>query len=73
MSDDIWPGLPTGPNDQETREQAERADVDSLQTELNEQQRIGNAQRSPFDHNRVPIPGEGSGGRVRVNRDHWGE
>ncbi len=75
MSDKVWPGLPTSPNEHETREQAERADRESLQTELNEQQRIGNAQRSPFDHNRVQPPGSGddAAGRVRVNRDHWAE
>ena len=73
MSDKVWPGLPTGPNDHKTREQAESDYNDHLQTELNEQQRIGNGQRSPFDHNRVQPPGTGSGGRVRVNRDHWGE
>ena len=55
MSDDIFPGLPTGPNDNETRDQAESTDVSSLQTELNEQQRIGGEQTAPFDHNRVLV------------------
>ncbi len=55
MSDHVWPGLPTGPNEHETRSGIERQDVASLQTELREQDRIGNAQRSPFDHNRVPL------------------
>lgn len=73
MSDKVWPNLDTGPNEHETREQAEQQDVASLEREQFEQQRIGNAQRSPFDHNRVTPPGTGSGGRVRVNRDHWGE
>ena len=75
MSDKVWPGLPTGPNEHETREQAEQADRDSLQTELNEQMRIGGEQTGPFDHNRVQPPGSGddAGGRVRINPDHWGE
>ena len=73
MSDKVWPGLPTGPNEHETRDQAESADVASTQNELFEQQRIGNAQQSPFDHNRVPTPGSGAGGRVRINSDHWAE
>ena len=55
MSDKVWPGLPTGPNEHETRGQAEHADRNSLHNELNEQQRIGNARYSPFDQNRVPV------------------
>lgn len=75
MSDKVWPGLPTGPNEHETREQAESADVASLENELNEQERIGNVMLGPFDHNRVPTPGsgDGAGGRVKINPDHWGE
>jgi hypothetical protein len=73
MSDDVWPGLPTGPNEFETREQAESADVASLQRELAEQERIAANTGGVFDKNRVPAPGEGVGGRVRINRDHWGE
>lgn len=73
--DDVFPGLETGSNDHETRDQAEAADVSSLQTELNEQERIAANTGGVFDHNRVPSPGsgDGAGGRVRINRDHWGE
>jgi hypothetical protein len=53
--DDVFPGHPTGPNEFEQRQEVEQQDVASLQTELNEQERIGNAQSSPFDHNRVPV------------------
>ena len=75
MSDKVWPGLPTGPNEHKTREQGESEYNDHLQTELNEQGRIVGEQTGPFDHNRVEPPGSGdnAGGRVRVNRDHWGE
>ena len=73
MSDKVWPGLPTGPNEFETRDQAEGQDKASLENELREQNRLGNAQIDPFDKNRVPTPGEGRGGRVVINRDHWGE
>ncbi len=55
MSDDVWPGLPTGPNEHETRSGVERQDVASLQRELQEQRRIGNEQVNPFGHNRVPL------------------
>jgi len=55
MSDKVWPGLPTGPNEHETRSGIERQDVAALQTELEEQRRIGNEQMSPFSHNRVPL------------------
>lgn len=73
--DDIFLNHPTGGEDFSNREAEERADVDSLQRELDEQERIGNAQRSPFDKNRVQSPGsgDGAGGRVRINPDHWGE
>ena len=73
--DEVFLNHPTGGEAYSTREQAEREDVASLQTELNEQERIGNAQRSPFAHNRVPTPGsgDGAGGRVKINPDHWGE
>ena len=72
---EVFLNHPTGGEDYSTREQAEREDVASLQTEITEQQRIGNAQQSPFDHNRVPRPGsgDGAGGPVRINRDHWSE
>jgi len=55
MSDDVFPGQRTGPNEHETREQAEQQDVASLQREQFEQQRIGNGQHNPFEHNRVPV------------------
>jgi len=55
MTDNVWPGLPTGPNEHETREQAETQDVSSLQRELDEQQRIADGMHSPFDKNRVPV------------------
>lgn len=55
MSDQVWPGQPTGPIEHETRSGLERQDVASLQTELNEQRRIGNEQVSPFRHNRLPL------------------
>ena len=55
MSDKVWPGMPTGPNEHETREQAESADKASLQNELNEQERLGNEMMDPFDANRVPV------------------
>lgn len=71
--DDVFLNYPTGAEDYSTRAQAEGADVASLQNELHEQERIGNAQQSPFDHNRVQPPGDGAGGRVRINPDHWGE
>ena len=75
MSDKVWPGLPTGPNEQETRNQAESKDRTSVQNELNEQDRLGREMMTPFDHNRVPYPGSGddAGGRIRANPDHWGE
>ena len=49
MSDDVWPGLPTGPNEHETREQAEQADRASLQRELAEQERIAANTGGVFD------------------------
>ena len=55
MTDDIFPGLRTGANEHEQKHDVEQQDAASLQRELNEQERIGNAQRSPFDHNRVPV------------------
>lgn len=55
MSDRVWPGLPTGPNEHETRSGVERQDVASLQNELQEQRRIGNEQEHPFSQNRVPL------------------
>ena len=55
MSDDIFPGLPTGPNDHETRSGVEQQDVASLQTELNEQDRISGETGGVFDKNRVPV------------------
>ena len=78
MSDNIWPGLPTGPNDHKTREQAEGEYNDHLQMELDEQQRLAGElggsfdARSNFDHNRVEPVGTGEGGRVRINPDNWG-
>ena len=73
--DQVFPGHPTGGEEYTTREAAESADVASLQNELNEQERIGNTMLDPFEHNRVPTPGsgDGAGGRVKINRDHWGE
>ena len=71
--DDVFLNHPTGGSDFDTREQAERQDVDSLQTELNEQERIAGNTGGVFDKNRVEQPGVGVGGRVRINRDHWGE
>ena len=73
--DDIFPGHPSGGSDHSTRDQAESADVASLQNELNEQQRLDDEMMDPFAANRVPTPGSGDdqGGRVRINRDHWGE
>ena len=71
MSDDVFPGLPTGPNEHETREQAETQDVNSLQTELNEQDRLGNEMFDPFAANRVPTPGSGDGAGGRVRRNRW--
>jgi len=61
MSDDIFPGLRTGPNDHETREQAESQDKASLENELREQDRLGNAQIDPFAANRVATSGKGRG------------
>lgn len=55
MSDDVWPGLATGPNEHETRDELELVDAESLQTELNEQSRIGNGRHDPFSINRVPV------------------
>jgi len=55
MSDQVWPGRPTGPNEHEQRHEVEQHDVASHQTELDEQKRIGDAQRSPFAHNRLPL------------------
>lgn len=73
--DQIFPGQPTGGEDYTTREAAESADVSSLQNELSEQERLGNTMLDPFAANRVPTPGsgDGTGGRVKINRDHWGE
>ena len=75
MADQVWPNKPTGPDEFEQREQVERRDRDSLSTEHNEQERIGDSMFNPFDSNRAPTPGsgDGAGGRVRINRDHWGE
>lgn len=55
MSNEVWPGLPTGPKEYETRPEIERQDAASLQTELEEQRRIGRELSNPFDHNRVPV------------------
>ena len=71
--DDIFPGLPTGGSEFDNKAEAERDDVASLQRELAEQQRIAANTGGVFDKNRVPAPGEGVGGRVRINRDHWAE
>ena len=67
--DDVFLNHPTGGEDFSTWEQAERDDVASLETELSEQQRIGDSMIDPFAANRVPTPGEGLGGRVR--RNEW--
>ena len=53
-------------------DRTEAQDRESLQRELHEQERISREQVDPHAHNKVPGPGEGVGGRVRVNRDHWG-
>jgi hypothetical protein len=53
--DNVFLNHPTGGEDYSTREQAEGTDVASLQLELSEQRRIGDAQQSPWDHNRVPV------------------
>ena len=73
--DDVFLNHPTGGEDDTTREAAESADVASLQNELNEQERIGDSMIDPFAANRVPTPGsgDGAGGRVHINPDHWGE
>ena len=71
--DDIFPGLPTGGSDFDTREAEERADVASLERELAEQERIAANTGGVFDKNRVPQPAEGRDGRFVINRDHWGE
>ena len=75
MSDKVWPGLPTGPDEHEQRQDLEQQDVASLQREQAEQQRIADGMIEPFGHNRVTPPGsgDGAGGRVRINPDHWGE
>lgn len=73
MSDKVWPGLPTGPDEFEQRDDAERNDKASLERELTEQQRIGDGMFNPFDKNRVTTPGTGRGGRVVINPDHWAE
>lgn len=69
MSDNVWPGMPTGPNEFEQRDELEQRDRDSLSIEHSEQERIGNEMLDPFAANRVPTPGsgDGEGGRVRVN------
>jgi hypothetical protein len=69
--DEVFLNHPTGGEDYSTREAAENADVASLQRELSEQRRIGDAQQSPFDHNRVPTPGSGDGAGGRVRRTNW--
>ncbi len=74
--DEIWPNNPTGPDGHEQqRDELEQRDADSILNEQAEQQRIGESMIDPFSHNRVEIPGtgDGAGGRVRINPDHWGE
>ena len=73
--DNIWPGLGTGPDEFAQRDDAEQQDAATLRRELQEQGRIAPETGGAFDHNRVPTPGtgDGAGGRVRLNRDHWGE
>ena len=65
--------LPTLQPDLENKEATERQDEASLQNELAEQDRLSDEMANPFDKNRVPAPGEGVGGRVVIDRDHWGE
>lgn len=55
MADQVWPNKPTGPNEFEQRAQAERRDRDSLSTEHQEQERLGNEMFNPFDGNRVSV------------------
>ena len=75
MSDEIFPGSKTGPDEFEQRADLEQQDIGSLQREQFEQQRIAGGMIDPFAANRVPAPGSGddAGGRVRINRNHWGE
>ena len=53
--DDVFLNHPTGGEDYNTRHDAERQDVESLQRELSEQGRISGEQTRPFDHNKVPL------------------
>ena len=53
--DDIFLNHQTGGEDYTTRSDAERQDVASLQTELNEQRRISGETGGVFDFNRVPV------------------
>ena len=57
----------------ELSDRTEQQDEATLQNELSEQERIARETGGVFDKNRVPSPGIGVGGRVRINRDHWGE
>lgn len=70
--DDIFPGLPTGGSEFDKKAEAERDDKASLQTELDEQERIAGNTGGVFDKNRVAPVGVGDGGRVRIDPDHWG-
>lgn len=65
--------LPVLQPDLEDKEATEREDEASLQNELAEQERIARETGGVFDKNRVPAPGEGVGGRVVIDRDHWAE
>jgi|GEM_PF-5078168 len=73
--DDVWPNVPTGPDEFATRDDAEQQDAATLLRELQEQQRIATETGGAFDHNRVEYPGtgDGAGGRVKINFAHWGE
>lgn len=71
MSDNVWPNKPSGPNENETRNQAENKDRASLQNELREQERLGDEMFNPFDANRVEYPGSGDGAGGRVRRNSW--
>lgn len=75
MVDQIWPNISTGPDEIEQRGELEQRDADSILNEQREQERISGETGGVFDKNRVTPPGagDGAGGRVRVNRDHWGE
>lgn len=69
--DNVFLNHPTGGEDYSTREQAESQDVASLQTELDNSQRIADGMFDPFAANRVPTPGSGDGAGGRVNRTDW--